>query len=73
MTNCNEFAFSSAIRRFRVHRHTWTPHIGQQLQKTGREKERERATAITLSMRKRAIANTFKPRAMDGAQSHIYI
>ena len=40
MTDSSEFTFSSAICGFHVYRHSWTPHIGQQLQT---ERERDNA------------------------------
>ena len=46
MTDSSKFTFSLAIRGFYVYRHSWTPHIGQQLQTESHAIDRARYTRM---------------------------
>ena len=45
-----EFTFSSAIRGFHVYRHSWIPHVGEQLE-TEREPNNTACSGCTSAWR----------------------
>ena len=43
-----EFTFSSAIRGFHVYRHSWIPHVGEQLETEGEPNNTEDRFAVAV-------------------------
>ena len=76
MTDCGKFTFPSTVDGFHVYRHTWTPHIEQQLQ-AQREEVITQGIHVHVDLHlqwlHQFLVSELHLHTMDSAQLHVYV